>query len=153
MGNAPLVGTSMSNGTGSPYQLSGQNSVRDREWDGYKPDIKYEETQPKTGYEWSSGDTTSISEVATMGGFTQEDFQSATKTRTVAKTVRYLFVPSWQDYARSSEKAFNDELESDIAFTSICMTDTVFPYGCNDYHSSIAQNYDLSVSPNVAGKE
>jgi Skp family chaperone for outer membrane proteins len=60
-------------------------------------------------------------------------------------------VPSWLDYAKSSEKIANDNLETQIAFAAICKTDTVYPYGCNSFHSKVAQSFNLSVSPNIAG--
>lgn len=69
------------------------------------------------------------------------------------ETIRWseIYVPTWMDYATSGEKLINDRLESEIAFAAICQTDTTFPYGCNSHHSQIAQNYDLTVSPNVNG--
>jgi hypothetical protein len=58
---------------------------------------------------------------------------------------------SWLDYAGSPEKIMMDNLESDIAFASICMTDTTYPYSCDEYHTIVAKNYDLSISPNIQG--
>ncbi len=185
MENAALVGTSHSNSTTNPYQLSNQNSVMNREWDGYCWDIL-----PFCKERKASGDAlkalnpilqnqsqqnqntinTTIAKGKDFGTtnarnqqlmpeskkmidahFEIQDIQD--KASNGGYMVQRIFIPSWQDYARSSEKLAYDKLESDIAFTAICMTDTVFPYGCNTHHSNIARNYDLSVSPNVRGRD
>ncbi len=190
MGNSSLVGTSMSNGTGSPYQLSGQNSVMSREWDGYifigvvptiEPISNPSTPSPKPSLEETKSQITKNTESLALEARIQRenaandadafndvknkkdlkaqglitDFVNNKNSylEEIAIYKSYLYVPTWQDYARSSEKLAYDKLEADIAFASICKTDTTFPYGCNSHHSSIAQNYDLSVAPNVAGRD
>ena len=65
--------------------------------------------------------------------------------------IRNVYVPDWRDYAGSTDKFYNDILSTHIAFAAICSTDTKPPYGCSSFHTQVAQNYDLSVSPNVKG--
>jgi Cytotoxic len=70
---------------------------------------------------------------------------------TETKTIKHTYIPTWKDYLGTSEKLYNDELQTQLLLASFCHTDTLYPYNCNDYHHDLNKRYDTSISPNIYG--
>jgi hypothetical protein len=204
---AHLIGGSHTVTYGNQYSINNQNSLSNKEWDGYcfvsgtwyNPsswsckDAEYNYKDSLTGesktyscHGWR-GEADCIEKtmqitnqqskqlddaISTKGGTFLKDYNNYkgdlnsynskveahnsnvdevnNKYKNGGYLIRNIYIPTWYDYARSSEKLLMDTLETHIAFASICKTDTVYPYGCNSFHSIIAENFDLSVSPNIS---
>jgi YD repeat-containing protein len=182
MANSQLVGHKHGIGSVNGYSINNQNSLMNREWDGYCEAFDYTcQDQQRNSINQAQGDINNINNKATelnqkgndlnnQVSSLQSDIDNRSKglqdqvgnlqnkaanlqqaVQNGDYLIKHVYIPSWLDYAGSAEKIAMDNLETQIAFASICKSDTTYPYGCNSFHSKIAQNYDLSVSPNIKG--
>ena len=159
----------------NPYQLTNHNSLSNREWDGYcsqlpgspiscdnalnqsvlnlQKNSSFREHAPNAAVHsvdsYAFGDSLNKAEQQRYEDSITETISPIYETREGTETYFVKVVPTWMDYIGSPEKLFWDNMEADLMFADICKTDTTYPYGCNEFHTNVSQNYNTSVSPNT----